>query len=158
MKHINLTSWRGSITDWTELNYIKGGVPDNFANLANTSGNYIYYNANGKLEVEDNSTTPATLYVLKSVKVSDLSISVFNVSRKIWSLGDIADLNPPLDPDIIPNIYLYGFTTVPQNQTWTTGMVSVRNSALDQVYVCDTTYDIESEWYNAHINDTIYYW
>ena len=41
MKHINITSWKGSITDWTELNYIKGGLPDEYANIANIKGNYL---------------------------------------------------------------------------------------------------------------------
>lgn len=62
MKHINLKNWKGTITDWTELNYIKGGLDDAYADIANISGNYLNhikgtypYNqlvANGNFESE----------------------------------------------------------------------------------------------------------
>lgn len=45
MKHINLTNWRGSITDWTKLNYIYGGLDDSYAvkgNLRIDKDNYNY--------------------------------------------------------------------------------------------------------------------
>lgn len=45
MKHINLTNWLGSITDWTKLNYIYGGLDDSYAvkgNLRIDKDNYNY--------------------------------------------------------------------------------------------------------------------
>ena len=45
MKHINLTNWRGTITDWTKLNYIYGGLDDSYAvkgNLRIDKDNYNY--------------------------------------------------------------------------------------------------------------------
>lgn len=44
MQHINLSNYKGSITDWTELNYINGGLADNLANIANIKVNDSCYN------------------------------------------------------------------------------------------------------------------
>lgn len=41
MTHINLTSWKGSLTDWTKFNYIYGGLPAYYADIANIKGNYL---------------------------------------------------------------------------------------------------------------------
>ena len=48
MKHINLSSFKGSITDWSILNYVKGGLADEYADIANLSlyDEYNYYNFN----------------------------------------------------------------------------------------------------------------
>ncbi len=44
MQHINLSNYKGSITDWTELNYINGGLADNLADIANIKVNDNCYN------------------------------------------------------------------------------------------------------------------
>ena len=44
MQHINLSNYKGSITDWTELNYINGGLADNLADISNIKVNDSCYN------------------------------------------------------------------------------------------------------------------
>lgn len=70
MKHINLSNYKGSITDWTILNYVKGGLADNLADIVNIKVNDSCYN-----------------YLAKSqnlVNISDKTISspgyIFNTS------------------------------------------------------------------------------
>ena len=41
MKHINLSNFKGSISEWTILNYVKGGLADEYADIANVKGNYV---------------------------------------------------------------------------------------------------------------------
>lgn len=55
MKHINITNFEGSITDWTELNYIIGGMEDDVANLANQTGNKLSKDENGDWQIKDSN-------------------------------------------------------------------------------------------------------
>lgn len=71
MKHINLTNWRGSITDWTKLNYIYGGLDDSYAvkgNLRIDKDNYNYvefregYNLFDITDVAENTLANGVTY------------------------------------------------------------------------------------------------
>ena len=61
MKHINLSNYKGSITDWTILNYVKGGLADNLADIVNIKVNDSCYNYLAKsqnlIKLEDMSET-----------------------------------------------------------------------------------------------------
>ncbi len=55
MKHINITNFEGSITDWTKLNYIAGGMEDDVASLANQTGNKLSKDDNGDWQIKDSN-------------------------------------------------------------------------------------------------------
>ena len=55
MKHINITNFEGSITDWTKLNYIAGGMEDDVASLANQTGNKLSKDENGDWQIKDSN-------------------------------------------------------------------------------------------------------
>lgn len=55
MKHINITNFEGSITDWTKLNYIAGGIEDDVASLANQTGNKLSKDENGDWQIKDSN-------------------------------------------------------------------------------------------------------
>lgn len=60
MKHINITNWKGKITDYTKFNYIYGGLDDTLADKVNlcipgtNSRNYIEQNQYGWLILTEN--------------------------------------------------------------------------------------------------------
>lgn len=70
MKHINLSNYKGSITDWTILNYVKGGLADNLADIVNIKVNDSCYN-----------------YLAKSV-------NLWNPSAFTWQTGNLEQDNP----------------------------------------------------------------
>ncbi len=66
MKHINLTNWRGSITDWTKLNYIYGGLDDSYAvkgNLRIDKDNYNYVEYRESKNLFDKSSVLNRTYI-----------------------------------------------------------------------------------------------
>lgn len=123
MKHINLTSWRGSITDWTKLNYIHGGLPTYYANLANTSG-YTVKLENGVYKIIDpnqNEITVPDTTGYKHIRFKDITTwsYVTDGGRKMFaSQGQPADATRPIGNAIPADFIVPGFNNVSANDAW----------------------------------------
>ena len=88
MQHINLSNYKGSITDWTELNYINGGLADNLADIANIKVNDSCYNYFAKsaniLNITDvaETTTNGITYKVENGAITLNGTS--NANTNIW--------------------------------------------------------------------------
>ena len=95
MKHINLTNWKGSITDWTKLNYIYGGLDDSYAvkgNLRIDKDNYNYVEfreSNNQLQLEaEEGTTSGIDY-----KAENGSITLTGTNTSSGAVGIVFKFN-----------------------------------------------------------------
>jgi len=76
MQHINLSNYKGSITDWTELNYINGGLADNLADITNIKVNDSCYNYLAKsgnliaLDDEERTTGIGITYKIENDRIT----------------------------------------------------------------------------------------
>lgn len=109
MKHINLSSWKGSITDWVKLNYIQGGLSDEYADIANLRLNnlYNYYDASdGKIHA--------------TVGIVDLgSLNWLYNSNKYFTIapGNYIDIKLYPNPSgVNKNLLLAGYTNRTQSE------------------------------------------
>ncbi|MBO7693614.1 MAG: hypothetical protein J6T10_13425 [Methanobrevibacter sp.] len=86
MKHINLSNWKLSITDWTELNYVKGGLSDEYADIANIKGNYIKKSENLCPTASYNGIMNNT--VARSVNLGKLPNGTYSISFNVLENSD----------------------------------------------------------------------
>ena len=102
MKHINLSNYKGSITDWTILNYVKGGLADNLADIVNIKVNDSCYNYLAKSQNLSPYATVLDNQVLVTLQAGTYTIS-FNVTT---TNGGVNLRKNAIDGDIIKSIYI----------------------------------------------------
>ena len=102
MKHINLSNYKGSITDWTILNYVKGGLADNLADIANIKVNDSCYNYLAKSQNLSPYAAVLDNQVLVTLQAGTYTIS-FNVTT---TNGGVNLRKNAIDGDIIKSIYI----------------------------------------------------
>lgn len=140
MKHINITNFEGSITDWTKLNYIAGGMEDDVASLANQTGNKLSKDENGDWQIKDSNgdviwptpPTPPTLNVSWD-SAPDTKIYSTNNANDMYEITDdlstfTAYTNWPVTVQAPPS-YLFprdfggsGSTTLDPSDIWSDGI------------------------------------
>ena len=111
MKHINLSSWKLSLTDWTNLNYVKGGLADEYADIANVKGNYIKKSENLLIlnNIAETTANGITFSVSNGIiKVNGTCNSGFSILIDIneLHLDGIYYLND-FNTNVINNAYWY---------------------------------------------------
>ena len=89
MQHINLSNYKGSITDWTELNYINGGLADNLADIANIKVNDSCYNyiANSQNLVNISDKTISSPGYIFNIPVNNLKTTTTYTCSFNWTGG-----------------------------------------------------------------------
>lgn len=123
MKHINLSSWKGSITDWVKLNYINGGLPTYYADLANTSG-YSVKLENGVYKIiepnENEITVPDTSGYKHTTFGKITWVYVADGGRKLFgAFSQPADATRPINNEDVADFIVPGYNTVSATDAWT---------------------------------------
>ncbi len=137
MQHINLSNYKGSITDWTELNYINDGLADNLADITNIKVNDSCYNYLAKsanlIKLKDvaETTVNGITYSVKNGVITlngTTTVQYWAINLSIPTLyagtyyGTKFDINTPSNS----TIYLGSTQTFNGNITTTTTYTNIR--------------------------------
>ena len=127
MKHINLTNWHGSLTDWTKLNYIYGGLDDSYAVKGNLRidkdlYNYVEYRESKNLLLEQKqiNLSPGTEQWVQ-----------FNFNVEIGQTYTLANYEPAKSNEVwqCTTLGYTNFTVTPRTFTATTSVITIRCGA-----------------------------
>lgn len=155
MKHINITNFEGSITDWTKLNYIAGGMEDDVASLANQTGNKLSKDENGDWQIKDSNgdviwptpPTPPTLNVSWD-SAPDTKIYSVNSGTDLYEITDdlstftaytnwpITDGETTLTKTFPKDFGQGGSTTLDPNDIWSDGANMYASALINDVNTC----------------------